>query len=123
MQNVSAEKVLRMVYEEVIKPVDSQLKQAWLDTPYVKRWHVSVHGTQTEFSTICGKARYTIEVSANINDAGATVAELFLEDTQIHTFAIPQPYYNVQTAESLTNLAEAITEAWRDAVLDEHYGE
>ena len=118
--NVAAKKVLRIVYSD---PVDSQLKQAWLDTPYVERWNVSVQGAHTEFSTMCGDARYTIEVSANINDAGATVAELFLEGTQIHTFTIPQPYYNGHTAQSLRNLAEAITEAWRGAVLDEHYGE
>ena len=117
--NVAAEKVLRMVYGEAANPVNAQLKQAWLTTPYVERWHVSVRGPRTEFTATDGEDQYLIEVTASPDDASDTVAELFLAGTQIHTFTIPQPYYNGQTAQSLLNLAEAITEAWRDAVLAE----
>lgn len=121
--NVSAEKVLRMVYEEAATPVDSQLEQAWRDTPYVERWNVSVHESRTEFSTKTGEAEYLIEVTESPDDASDTVADLFLSGDSIYTFTIPQPYCNSQTAQRLMNMAEAITEAWRDAVLGEHDGE
>ena len=106
-----------MVCEAASTLVDSRLKQAWLDTPYVERRHVSVRGSCTEFSTDTGEAQYLIEVTKSPDDDGDTVAELFLPGETIHTFTIPQPYYTGQTAQSLRNLAEAITEAWRDAVL------
>lgn len=118
--NVSAEKVLRMVYEEAVKPVASQLKQAWLDTPYVEWWHVSVGWSYTEFSTATEEARYLIRVTESPDDESDTVAELFMSGAQIHTFTIPQPYHNEHTAHSLRNLADAITEAWRDAVLADY---
>jgi hypothetical protein len=118
--NVSAQKVLRMVYEEATKPVDSQLKQAWLDTPYVERWYVSVRGSYTEFSTNTEEARYLIKVTESPDDESDTVAELFMSGAQIHTFTISQPYHNEHTAHSLLNLADAITEAWRDAVLAQY---
>ena len=116
--NVSAEKVLRAVYEKALTPVDSQLKRAWLDTPYVELWHVSVQGACTEFSTDTEDARYNIEVTKSPEDGTATVAELSMSGAQIHTFIIPQPYPNAQTARSLLELAESITEAWREAVLE-----
>ena len=121
--NVSAEKVLRMLYEEAANPVNSQLIQAWRITPYVDRWNVSVRGPCTEFSTRNGEAQYLIEVTESPDDSSATVAELFLSGAQIYTFTIPQPYHNGQTARSLMHLAEAINGAWRDVVLSEHYEE
>lgn len=39
-----------------------------------------------------------------------------MSGAQIHTFTIPQTYHNEHTANSLRDLAEAINEAWRDAV-------
>lgn len=116
--NVSAEKVLRMVYEEASTHVDSKIKQAWLDTSYVERWQVSVLDSCTEFSTNTGKTKYLIEVTESPDDGNATAAELFRSGDSICTFTIPQPYNSDQTAQSLLDLAEAITEAWRDAVLD-----
>lgn len=121
--NVSAQQVLRMVYEEAVKPVDSQIKQVWFDTPYVDRWHVSVRGASTEFTTSTEEAQYLIKVTKSPDDESATVAELFVSGAPIHTFIIQQPYRNGQTARSLLNLTEAIAEAWRGAVLDSHYGE
>lgn len=118
--NVSAKKVLRMVYEGAVNPVNVQLKQAWLDTPYVERWHVSVQSAYTEFSTRIEEVSYTIVVAESPDDESDTVAELFMSGARIHTFAIPQPYHNGQTAQSLRNLADAINEAWRDAVLADH---
>lgn len=118
--NVSAGQVLRMVYEGTVKPVDSPLKQAWLATPYVERWHVSVRGAFAEFSTNTGEAQYLIEVTESPDDDSDTVAELFVSGEKIYTFTITQPYHNVQTARSLLNLAEAINEAWRDAVLSDY---
>lgn len=118
--NVSAEKVLRMVYEAATTPVDSPLKQAWRDTPYVDQWNVSVRWSCTAFSTDIEEAQYMIEVTESPDDESITVAELFLSGDQIHTFTIPQPYIRDQTAKSLMNLAEALNAAWRDAVLSEY---
>lgn len=118
--NVSAQKVLRMVYEEAAKPVDFQIKQAWLDTPYVEQWYVSVRGSYTEFSTDTEEASYLIKVTESPDDKSDTVAELFISGSQIHTFTIPQPYPSDRTSKSLLYLAEAINVAWRDAVLSEH---
>lgn len=116
--NVSAEKVLRMVYEEASTHVASKIKQAWLDTSYVERWHVSVLDSCTEFSTNTGETKYLIEVTESPDDDSATVAELFRSGDSICTFTIQQPYNSDHTAQSLLNLAEAITEAWRDAALE-----
>lgn len=121
--NVSAEKVLRMAYAEAVNPGNSQLQQAWLDTPYVEQWHVYGRGTYTEFTTHTEAAQYRIEVTESPDDESDTVAELFVSGAQIYTFIIPQPYHNGQTARSLLDLAEAITEAWRDALLDQPDGE
>lgn len=117
--NVSAEHVLRMVYAKAQKTVDSQLKKAWLDTPYVEQWYVAVLESRTEFTTNTEESRYRIEVSESPDDDSATVAKLFMSDGPIHTFTISQPYHTGQTAKSLLNLAEAIAEAWHDAVLSE----
>lgn len=103
--NVSAEKVLRMVYEAASKPADAKLKQAWLDTPYVERWDVSVQGACTEFSTRTEAAEYLIEVTESPDDDSDTVAELFMSGDSTCTFTIPQPYHTRQTAQSLLNLA------------------
>lgn len=121
--NVSGPEVLRMVHAEAGKSEYSPLKQAWLATPYVERWHVDVRWSCTAFSTNTGEAQYLIEVTESPDDDSVTVAELFLSGDQIYTFTIPQPYRSDQTAQSLLNLAEAINEAWRDAVLGETYGE
>lgn len=118
--NVSATVVLRTVRAEANKPEYSQLKKAWLDTPYVKRWHVFVREASTEFTTKTEEARYLIAVTESPDDGGDTVVKLFVSGAQIYTFSIPQPYRNDPTAQSLLNLAEAITEAWRYVVLDEY---
>ena len=116
--NVSAEKVLRMVHAEASTPVDSQLKQAWLDTPYVERWHVSVRRSCTKFTTNTEEAWYVIIVTESPEDESHTVAELFISGAKIHTFTISQPYHTDLTAQILLNLAEAINAAWSEAVLD-----
>lgn len=121
--NVSGPEVLRMVHEEAGKSGYSPLKKAWLATPYVERWDVSVRWSCTAFSTDIGEAQYLIEVTESPDDDRVTVAELSLSGDSIYTFTIPQPYHSDQTVQSLLNLAEAITLAWRDAVLDETYGE
>lgn len=121
--NVSGREVLRMVHAEVGKPEYSSLKQAWLVTPYVDQWNVSVRGSCTEFSTAIEEDQYAIEVTESPDDDSDTVAELCLSGDPIYTFTIPQPYNRDPTVHSLRNLAEAITLAWRDAVLGETYGE
>lgn len=115
--NVSGPAVLRMVHAAANKPEYSPLKQAWLATPYVEQWYVSVNGSCTEFSNRDEEGQYTIEVSEDPDDSIVTVAELFLSGELIHAFTIQRPYPNRQTVRSLLKLAEAITEAWRDAVL------
>lgn len=115
--NVSATAVLRRVHEAAGTPSIELLKQAWLDTPYVERWHVSVREASTEFTTDTGDAQYMIAVAESPDDDSDTGAELFVCGVPIHTFTIPQPYHNDQTSLSLLDLAESITEAWRYAVL------
>lgn len=121
--NVSGPEVLRMVHAEAGKPEYSQLKKAWLATPYVERWEVAVRWSCTAFSINIEEDQYTIEVTESPDDDSVTVAELFLSGDPIYTFTIPKPYRTVQTVQSLSNLAEAITLAWRDAVLNETYVE
>lgn len=121
--NVAATAVLRMVHAEAGKSEYSPLKKAWLATPYVELWGVSVRWSCTEFSIDIEDDRYMIEVTESPDDDSVTVAELSLSGDPIYTFTIPQPYPSDQTAKSLMNLAEAITLAWRGAVLDETYGE
>lgn len=118
--NVSGPEVLRMVYEEAGKSGYSMLKHAWLDTPYVERWHVSVRWSCTVFSTHNEEVQYTIEVTESPDDDSVTVAELFMTDEHVHTFTIPQPYHTDQTAKSLMHLAESINVAWHEAVLSEY---
>ena len=115
--NVAGPEVLRRVHAEARKSEYTPLKKAWLATPYVERWNVAVRWSCTAFSTDIGEVRYTIEVAESSDDESATVAELFLDDTQIHTFTIQQPYLRSQTAKSLMDLTEVINVAWRDAVL------
>ena len=117
--NVSGPEVLRMVHAEAGKSEYSPLKKAWLDTPYVERWNVSVRWSCIAFSTNSEEFQYTIEAIESPDDDSVTVAELFLSGDQIYTLTIPQPYPSDPTAESLTNLAEAINAAWHDAVLSE----
>ena len=118
--NVSGPEVLRMVHEEAGKSEYSALKQAWLDTPYVEKWNVTVRWACAAFSTDIEEDQYTIEVTESPDDDSVTVAELFLSGAQIYTFTIPQPYPSDHTAKSLMNLAESINIAWRNAVLSEH---
>lgn len=118
--NVSGPEVLRMVHAEANKSGYSPLKKAWLATPYVDRWDVSVRWSCTAFSTDIEEVQYTIEVTESPDDDSVTVAELSLSGDPIHTFTIQQPYHRAQTAKSLMNLAETINVAWRDAVLSEY---
>lgn len=118
--NVPATLVLRMVYEAAAKKNDSMLKRAWLDTPYVEQWDVSAQGACIEFTFKSGKDQYLIEASEDPNNAGVTVAELFMDGSLIHTFNIQQRYLNRQTAQNMFDLADAITEEWRDTVLAEY---
>lgn len=122
-RNVSGPEVLRRVHAEAGKSEYSTLKKAWLATPYVERWEVAVRWSCTAFSINIDEVQYTIEVTESPDDDSVTVAELALSGDPIYTFTIPQPYRTVQTVQSLLNLTEAITLAWRDAVLDETYGE
>jgi hypothetical protein len=117
--NVAGPEVLRRVHAEAGKSEYSPLKQAWLSTPYVELWDVSVRWSCTSFSTDREGVQYTIEVTESLDDDSVTVAELSLPDDQIHTFTIPKPYDSDPTAKSLMDLAKSIDVAWRDAVLSE----
>jgi hypothetical protein len=118
--NVSGPELLRRVHAEAGKAEYSPLKQAWLDTPYVEWWNVSIRWSCTEFSANTGEDEYRIEVTESPDDDSTTVAELFLSGDQIYTFTIPQPYPSYPAVKSLRDLAEAINAAWRDAVLSEY---
>lgn len=122
-ENVSGPAVLRMVYEAANKPEYSILKKAWLDTPYVELWPVDVMGSRVKFSYQDGPVCYELWASKSQEITGTATVELLVDCELTHTFRIPMRYIMKPTPQSVLELANAITLAWRDAVLDETYGE
>lgn len=117
--NMSGPAVLRRVHAEANKPGDPQLKRAWLDTPYVELWPVDVMGARVKFSWQDAPVCYELWASKAQDIPDITTVDLLVDWERAHTFLLPLRCPKKPTAEFVFELAEAITEAWRDAVAEE----
>lgn len=118
-ENVSGSAVLRMVYEAANTPKYSQLKKAWLATPYVERWPVDVMKSRVKFSFQDGPVCYELWASKSQEIMDTTTVELLVDWELVHTFLLPMRCIRNPTAQFVFELAHAITVAWRDEVAEE----
>lgn len=118
-ENVPGPAVLRMVYEAANKPEYSQLKKAWLATPYVERWPVDVMGSRVKFSFQDGSVCYELWASKSLAIPDTATVELLVDWELAHTFMLPIRYIRKPTAHFVHELAHAITVAWSAEVAEE----
>lgn len=118
-ENMSGPAVLRMVHAEANKSEYSQLKRAWLDTPYVQQWSVDVFGSRIKFSWQSVPVCYELWASKTPGIPDTTTVGLLVDWEQVHTFQLPMRYSVKLSAQFMFELANAITTAWRDEVAEE----
>lgn len=117
--NMSGPTLLKQLHNVVHNRNAYLLKEAWIGTPYVEQWPVDVFGSRVKFSFHDEVVCYELWASKSREIMDTATVELLVDWKLTHTFLIPMRYIMKPTAQFVFELAQAITEAWRDEVKEE----
>lgn len=113
-ENVSGPALLERLREAVCNHPASVLKEAWLNTTYVKQWSVVMLGPNIMFSYQNGSVTYELWAHETQEIQETTTVVLMVNGQQVHTFLLPMRYHSQPSALFVYELANAVTTAWRD---------
>ena len=111
-KNVSGPVLLMRLHKAVHSRPAPLLREAWLNTPYVKQWPVDVLGSRIRFSYQDGPVTYELWAQEAPEIQETTVVELLVDGERVHTFLLPTRHPKQPSTQFLCELAHTVTEAW-----------